>query len=317
MWENDVFLVEEPQSGLLGLVSVMGGRGEHFAVSIYWGQAGISGFQRLQEFDPIQEPTSVYEVPQVQLSFEDRDLMEPEDRKVMKDLGLKFRGRNSWPLFRCIDPGFLPWFFDEVNVPIMIAGLEQVLEVAPRFKENTGLLDPDELGGYLLRTLDQNKSVWVDQRYRPSPPLLEMKASEEFDELVGSLGQLPTVTDRIEIDMFPIMSPAQDGEDEPPYFPYCLLFVDGESGFVIAQEIFSPHPSLEALRGSTPVAIFKKLIDLDVFPTTFYVRSGWLPQRLKPYLDRFDVGIEEYDQLPALDEARLNLIQHFRKRGRL
>ena len=51
-------------------------------------------------------------VPQLQASFEDRSELHDKDRQVIKDLGLKFRGRQTWPLFRSYRAGFVPWHLD-------------------------------------------------------------------------------------------------------------------------------------------------------------------------------------------------------------
>ena len=46
MTEADVFGVQNPETGELGFVSVMGMLGEHYAVSLYLGSEGIHGFLR-------------------------------------------------------------------------------------------------------------------------------------------------------------------------------------------------------------------------------------------------------------------------------
>lgn len=40
-------------------------------------------------------------------SFEDRNELAGADRKQIKDLGLTFRGKNAWPMFRRMDPVFI------------------------------------------------------------------------------------------------------------------------------------------------------------------------------------------------------------------
>ena len=44
----------------------------------------------------------------IMLSFEDRDALQEEDLAVIRGLGLSFRGRQAWPLFRSYRPGYLP-----------------------------------------------------------------------------------------------------------------------------------------------------------------------------------------------------------------
>src|SRR5215212_8247992 len=111
MTETDVFGVRSPETGELGFVSVMGLLGEHYAVSLYLGSEGINGFLDLQEMGPFADPGVLIQIPQIQASFEDREELDKRDREVIKELGLKFRGRNAWPMFRSYRPSFFPWFW--------------------------------------------------------------------------------------------------------------------------------------------------------------------------------------------------------------
>ncbi len=63
-------------------------------------------------------------------SFEDRDLLSNEDRKQIKDLGLAFRGKNAWPVFRQYEPGYNPWFINDEECIFLTHALRQTLFVA-------------------------------------------------------------------------------------------------------------------------------------------------------------------------------------------
>jgi hypothetical protein len=103
---------ESPETGDLGLVSVTGALGEHYGVSLYLGSEGIHGFLDLQTMGPFADPNDLIQIPQLHASFEDRGELDKRDREVIKDLGLKFRGRNAWPMFRSYRPSFFPWFLE-------------------------------------------------------------------------------------------------------------------------------------------------------------------------------------------------------------
>jgi hypothetical protein len=100
MEESDIFGIQMPETGELGFISVMGMLGEHFAVAVYQGVKGLGGFWQMHSKGPKLSPEFVLQVPQLQASFEDRELISKEDREVMKKLGLKYRGAKAWPQFR-------------------------------------------------------------------------------------------------------------------------------------------------------------------------------------------------------------------------
>ena len=93
-------------------------------MSLYLGSEGIHGYLSLQELGPFADPEDLIQIPQLQASFEDREQLDKRDREVIKELGLKFRGRNAWPMFRSYRPSLFPWFLEsgEVLFPIGRAG---------------------------------------------------------------------------------------------------------------------------------------------------------------------------------------------------
>ena len=111
MEETDIFGVEIPGTDKVVFISVMGAIGEHFSVALYPGIEGLSALWALHS-DDHAEPERVLEIPQTQLSFENRVQLRQEDHRILKQLGLRFRGKNAWPLFRSYRPGFVPWFID-------------------------------------------------------------------------------------------------------------------------------------------------------------------------------------------------------------
>src|SRR5207237_10146788 len=110
MMESDVFGVEMPETRETIFVSVMGALGKYFAVAVYPHADAVRAFWALENDDEAQ-PERILEISQIHASFEDARHLESEDRRVLKRLGLSFRGK-SWPIFRSYSPGFAPWFLE-------------------------------------------------------------------------------------------------------------------------------------------------------------------------------------------------------------
>jgi hypothetical protein len=75
MEEDDIFGFQMPETGELGFVSMMGTLGEHYAVAIYQGTRGLEGFWNMHETGPDLSPEVILQVPQLQASFEDREII--------------------------------------------------------------------------------------------------------------------------------------------------------------------------------------------------------------------------------------------------
>ncbi len=312
MTEADVFGVQNPETGELGFVSVMGMLGEHYAVSLYLGSEGIHGFLSLQELGPFADPEDLIQIPQLQASLEDREQLEKRDREVIKELGLKFRGRNAWPWFRSYRTSFFPWFLESGEASFLTVALEQLADVAPRFREDSSLLEPFDGEGYLLRAprREGEMLLWEDASTGipplDAPPIeVEMEVSK-----LEALGRLPRSGVRLEVDFFMIPAPVQD-EGDRPYFPHMLLTVDTVSGMILGSELLKPFPSQESMWGSVPEGLADQLSGVGLLPEKVSVDSDLLFQLLEPLASEAGFALELSPSLPGLDAVREDLLQAF------
>lgn len=121
MTEDEIFGVQNPETGEIGFVSVMGMLGEHLSVAVYLGVDAINQFWALEDIadsdDQWEITNRLLVIPQMQVSFENRDIIEKEDAGIMRKLRLKYRGRNAYPMFRYIKPGCLMWFLEMEQIP--------------------------------------------------------------------------------------------------------------------------------------------------------------------------------------------------------
>lgn len=308
MYESDIFGVQHPETGELGFVSVMGSGGEHFGISVYRGVEALHHFLYIQDsYDELGEAVAleILEVPQLQLSFEDRDMVEAEDRKIYKELGLKFRGRNAWPMFRSTEPGWLPWFISGEDAKFMIPVLEQLLVVAPRLKEENTFFDSIDESRFLVRAVRQEGEglIWEDQmRHIPfeAPPALMISIDAR---LLTDFLKLPVIKTPIELDVFNLMSPTLD-EHKRPFLPYMLLMADSKNGMIVGQEVLKPEPDLDSIWTRTPNEFMQQCIKgLQMRPATIHVASEYLHSLISTIAKQLSIKVVLKDELPALDAA--------------
>lgn len=305
MEEDDIFGIQLPGTDTIGFVSVMGTLGEHLSVAVYLGAKGLNGFWQMQELGPRLTPEFVLQVPQIQGSFEDREEITVEDRKVMKELGLKFRGGQAWPQFRSFRPSCLPWYFEKDEAALLICALEQLLEIAPRFQEDPDILMPtDSDDDYLVRVLPNDK--WEDSVMRVNSwkePAISIKMSmKALSELKQSMpGSMV-----IEADISMSEHPIQDKRNERPYFPYLLLLAEHESGFILASDFFKPLPSVEAMMGEIPAQIVEILAD-RLAPKEIQVKNEMLFRLLQPVAEEVGFKLTKPSRLRSIERAKREL----------
>ncbi|MCK6581226.1 MAG: hypothetical protein L6Q98_24305 [Anaerolineae bacterium] len=308
MDETQLFGVQDPETSEVGFVSVMGMAGEHYAIGVYQGARGLYGFLHLQDIGPFLEPEDLLNTPQLQASFEDREMLEKHDRDLIKALGLKYRGKNAWPQFRSYRPGYAPWFVEPPEARFLAHALGQVLEVAPRVQQNPDMLELDGDSDYLVRVADKTDTGlrWRDEIMANEPPLpisLEMAVEPGLLEAVS---QLPRVSNRVEADFF-MLPTMVDNRTERPYFPYALLLVETTSGAVIGMELLSPSPSLEEMWAQVGVVTLRQLRKVGILPAEIRVRDELLYGMLMPFSQSLGFKVKQVRRLPKLDPARASL----------
>ena len=304
MQEDDLFAVQNPDTGDNGFVSVMGARGEHFAISIYLGTEALMGFWMMQE-SPEVGVEILLAFRQLQLSFDDREHVEDEDRAVMNELGLKFRGRNAWPIFRSFQPGFLPWLIDADEATFLIHALEQTLNVAPRFNENPDLLTMADDKAYFGRVVrhESGQQRWVDETIvvqPPQPPSIPLPMDEALLEAVATKPKQRKFT--LELDAIGIEAIVVD-EEGRPYFPTMLLGVDGKSGMVLISEILNPMGGPLTMLGTIPGTLIAKMAEWDRYPSTIDVRIEPLANFVGLLSEALGWKVRLKDDLKMLDLA--------------
>lgn len=310
MEETDLFGVQNPITGEIGYVSIMGLMGEHYGISTYLGATGLSGFWNLQNENVHAAPEQLLECPQLQASFEDRKMLEKKDLAIIKKLDLKFRGKNTYPLFRSIRPGCLPWFLEPEEARFLGYVLEQTLNVPLRFEQNPSLLNSLDMKDYLVRVPIREKQElnWEDRIIRPQPqkkPEIPVKIKNQE---IKALSRLPQNKNIFEIDCYIFPLPIQE-KNNRPYLPYILLIVDSKTSFVFGNDLLPPIPSLEHMWALVPGKIASLFKQIEYIPKEVRVKSGLLFQLLQPLAKELGINLKHSRKLKSLDSAKKFLTQ--------
>ncbi|MFZ7112265.1 MAG: DUF7309 domain-containing protein [Desulfatiglandales bacterium] len=312
MNERDIFGVKNPDGGEIGFVSIMGAGGEHFAMGLYLGPEGLNGFWELQQQEGLIPPDLLFETPQLQVSFEDRQGLEPHDYRIIKDLGLRFRGRNAWPKFQSFRPGYWPWKIDRREAVFLGHALEQACEVALMVREEPGKLEQADRDSYLLRVPKGRVQGlrWEEQILKPPIPGSRSLRIDMDPEALGGLHEMPLKKDEIELDLF--MIPASIGaKGERPACAYLLLLVHGRTGNILGFEPMTADPDLDAMRGQIPLMMVWHLKELGYRPREISVQNELLFALLQTFTEKLDIRVKKKRSLKYLDMAKDALIDQF------
>ena len=313
MAEDEVFGVQDPETGTIGFVSVMGLLGEHFGLAVYLGAEGLYQFWDVEIFAPDIAPQSVLEIPHLQASFEDRQLLESKDRKIIKDLGLQFRGKSAWPIFRSVRPGCPPWFLETEEIRFLTHVLEQSLDVLSRYQGDPSLLEPAGDESYLVRVPRREAGAlkWEDRIFQIPPAGPRTISLAMNHQTLEDLKRLPQGDLQLELDLFMLPGIIQARKEDRPYHPYMLLMVETQRGLILGTDLLTPLPTLEAMWGQMPLQVAQQLVRIGHRPKAIKVQSTLLLGLLARLAETAPFELEQVDELAYLDEARASLMGEF------
>jgi hypothetical protein len=298
MYEDSIFGVQNPETEEIGFVSIMGEGGEHFAIGVYLGAEGLFGFHNLHEkaaddiFDfpeyvdgiennKIDENNAyaLFEIPQLQVSFENREHLEKEDHAVIKKLAFKFRGSNNYPLFRSIVPGFMPYFITSDDARFLSYVLEQLLDFAPRVIADESILEDTDVDenyeSFLVRIpkRENGKIVWNEEHIVIQPPAEKEISVTIPQTIIDEIIEFPQNQElAIEVDLFYSSTPVA-GKGKRPFIPKMLLFADRNSGAIVGVELLQPQPTEVDNMTQLVANVFELLRKLGNRPRRIFVSS--------------------------------------------
>ncbi|SFB09548.1 hypothetical protein SAMN05216312_103476 [Cohnella sp. OV330] len=307
-----LFGVRDPASGEIGYCCVFGNGGEMFGLAVYLGTEGLRTIVDMLTGEPEEDP--MFSQRCLLFSLDDRAELDPAEYKRIKQLGLGYRGKKSWPTFRLHEPGYLPWpELSAAQAVYLAQALDQAVLVGQKFQFN-----PDEL-------IDGDKDVYFIREARPSaegghswhdawlapedPPVTEESAAGAMplDELriAKALKGVRSRAGIWESDSFYVAMPLQEGER--PFYPKMTLLVDQATGQILKFAL--------SKEDETAAAAAEDLLTLveeqRTLPQELWVGSEAAGEALLPLAEALKLELLWSPELPALSEARAAMEQRF------
>lgn len=306
MWDSDIFGVQNPANGEIGYCCVMGRAGQHFALAVYLGTEGLDGYLKIQSGEiSSSSPDALYVQKCLMASFDDRKFLRERDFQVIKTLGLKFRGRKSWPLFRSYRSGYHPWYLTSEEAKYLTVALHRAIDVSSRFKKDKDLLTPSEENCYLVRVPEgEGESLkWRDKWLKPRPLEKTEVVAEPIDD--ARLEKIKKIAPRRqgiwESDVF--YFPGAVNEGERPYYPHAILWVDHYSGFILDCDLAKPTEWMSEF----PEQFLKLAENVKSLPQEILVKKEETFKLLKPIASRLGIKLRNVKRLVALEEAQAGM----------
>ncbi len=302
---SDILALENPSGEYKGYCCALGDGGVEYGLSLHIGDEGLAGYLALMTGEVDSESLDAfYMMRALSATLVDREHLHPNDLALIRSLGLKYRGRGKWPLFRSTSPGYVPWYLSSEEAQFLTLALRNVTEIASRMASGEQVLYSESDPGLILTRVLRD-GEWRDQWEtlrppRPPEPAADYPNTERLRQLAQSKSKGALVWE-LSVSYFP--TPIQEMKGERPYFPTMILIVDRNSALILDSEELGPSPSPTQLQDAL-VSLLEKTVDM---PSGVVVESASTAQLVESIMQ--PLGIELFTgPTPALDDARESLM---------
>ncbi|MGI6449124.1 MAG: DUF7309 domain-containing protein [Desulfitobacteriia bacterium] len=297
LWDMDLVTLQLPEFEQPFFVSVMGRNGECFAIAVMEGADALLDFYRLADSGDIPSGQLIRYQNNMTCYFGDREELSKSERDTIKELGLKFRGRNQWIYFRSFARGYAPFTLDQEQVVKLTRVFQELFMALKAFLENQIPVD-FENGQTIYRYFDSEKGLWVTTGGTLKRPLKKYRVPVVEDEvLIKRLKGQKKTESELEIDTLYLNAIINHAESGRPIMPVMVILADHDSGMLIDQEIISPGDD----DIFTILGILIDYIENSGRPKKVVARDEEMAHLLSDLCRRVDIQVEIKGRLEAID----------------
>jgi hypothetical protein len=302
MFDTDIFAVEDIDTHEMGYCCVMGNARQAFGLSIYLGDRGLKSYMdTLYQSMPYEDLAFAQNC--IILNFEDRDALDKDDLNIIKQVGLKFRGRNQWPRFRNYKPNYYPSHFERSEVKYMTYVLEQVISVVLRCREDKKLVESEDQVLVRVSRKVGEEVVWEDKY-----TTITLEDNNADFEEVNELALKRIKDSRVrksgvwEVDFFNV--PALVKEEGRPYYPLIFMVAEVETGVMLNMKMTS---DFEGYIREFQDEFIDLLAKSKKIPEVIVVQRKRAFQLIEPIAIKLGVEVQPVEELLHVREFRMGL----------
>ncbi len=309
--EHHLFAVQDPETKETGFCCITGSKGEHLALNVYLGIAGLKGYFEMLNLDHemMWHPSyfkTLWGQTCLVASFENEGQLSQREQQQIKALNLKFKGKNQYPQFKDYEVGFLPIELeDSRKCRFLTQALVQCMEVIKIIKQHEYQLKGDEIlvrvQGYQQewQTLKVSMSLFLEQ-------FSELKYEYKNELAAYRINKLPQYNLVFEVVQFLLPDPVQPNSGERPFFPLITAMVEQNNGqLVFAEMTDSSRESYERLLDKIAQMFMN---ELKFRPACLVSDHDEIIDYLKDFCQKSKIPILKVDRLEVAHDLMDELI---------
>ena len=245
-WDSDIIGIQEGLEEDTTFYSILGYHGDCFGIAVYEGYAGLNDFMMIMMQEPMNLPTKYAMFSQNNLTcyWGNREELTEKQRKNIKEMGYKYRGKNQWLYFLSFKSGYYPYDLDQDEV-LRMTNYFLNLELALQCYEKE-LFDADFYEGEMYGfELDENKKM---QKFGAKQlPFTSFKFENLVitdEKLLSDLKASAKSDTILEVDAVILGISVNDKKYERPASPATYMIAEAKSGIILRCEFQEPEDNV-------------------------------------------------------------------------
>lgn len=302
LWDTNIITIRLSHQKEPYFCNITGRGTDNFSINVFLGYEGFYCYLDIAQSQETGIPIDYIMFEQLSLScyFTNKEEVPYKQRKVIKNLGLKFHGKQQWIYFESHKKGYMPYILDKEETILLIDCYNNLYAALSTYINNKSLVC-FEKGETLLREYNVQQKMWVN--YGIHLPISERKYSiiRIQDENIKRELKKQPFTDRIlELDLIYTHIYVQDRPKERRVNPKLLLAIDSITERIINEETFTPEEDEIPIVLNVLVEFIKQYGRIK----KIYLRNLFLESIIKDTCEYCGIVIERRKQLKAVDEFR-------------
>lgn len=304
-WDMDLIGVIKDDDEDTVFYSILGRGGDCYGIAVYEGFEGLNSFLMLtmQQSMNLSTEYAMFNQKNLTCYWGNRDELSDKQRKMIKELGYTYRGKNQWLYFLSFEPGYYPYNMDTDEVLRMTEHMRNLERALKCYEQETEGVDFEHGNMYHIMLDEENEIISTGEMPLPFTSFQFGNLLITDEELLSDLAKVPKCNAVLEADVSVLGASVNDKKYDRPANPALSLLGDANSRAVIKFEMLEPEDDAIVMLAEILIGfIFQFGAPKEVRVTNVIVESG-----LEQICDVCKIKLRRVKRLPGLDEFKYSL----------
>ncbi len=304
-WDMDLIGIKYEAEEDTVFFSILGRGGDCYGIAVYEGYEGLNSFLMLtmQQSMNLSSEYAMFNQRNLTCYWGNRDELTDKQRKIIKDLGYTYRGKNQLLYFLSFEPGYYPYNLDKEEV-VRMGRYLQDLELALQCYDEGNMQVNFEKGNMFLFSFEKDKKAW---NFGEAPlPFTAFQFGNLLitdEKLLADMSEVPSGGAVLEADISVLGAAVSDKKYDRPANPALPLLGDAVTGTIIKFEMLEPGDDAMVMLANMLIGfIFQYGIPKEVRVSNVIVEAG-----LRQICDVCRIKLRRVKRLQGLDSFKRSM----------